>query len=154
MTVADVPAVHAITFAGHVITQGVTVTVNEQHVPVLLDASFDVQVTVVVPTLKLEPDAGVHVTVAPEQLSETVGEVYVTTVGELPLTMILVGQAPMVGDCVSLTVTVNVHAEPVLLDASFGVQVTVVVPTLKLEPDAGTHVTVAPVQLSEAVGVV
>lgn len=59
-----------------------------------------------------------------------------------------------VGACVSLTVTVKVQAMPVLFDASLGVQVTVVVPTLKLEPDAGTHVTVAPAQLSEAVGVV
>ena len=59
-----------------------------------------------------------------------------------------------VGACVSLTVTVKVQAVPVLLDASLGVQVTVVVPTAKLVPDAGKHVTVAPVQLSEAVGVV
>ena len=58
-----------------------------------------------------------------------------------------------VGACVSVTVTVKEHI-PMLLDASFAVQVTVVVPTGKRLPDAGAQVTVAPGQLSEAVGVV
>lgn len=53
----------------------------------------------------------------------------------------------------SLTVTVNEH-ELVLFDASVAVQVTVVTPTGKLPPEAGEHTTVAPGQLSEAVGVV
>jgi hypothetical protein len=58
-----------------------------------------------------------------------------------------------VGFMVSLTVTVKVH-EPVLPDPSVAVQVTVVVPTGKLEPDAGAHMTVAsPVQSSLAAGV-
>lgn len=59
-----------------------------------------------------------------------------------------------VGGCVSLTVTVKVQAAPVLFEASFGVQVTVVVPMLNVDPAAGTQVTVAPEQLSEAIGVV
>ena len=51
------------------------------------------------------------------------------------------------------TVIVNVHV-PVFADASVAVHVTVVVPTGNDEPDAGTQLTVAPGQLSDAVGVV
>ena len=57
------------------------------------------------------------------------------------------------GACVSWIVTVNEH-DPVFADASVAVHVTVVAPTGNVEPDAGTHATVAPGQLSEAVGVV
>jgi hypothetical protein len=42
----------------------------------------------------------------------------------------------IVGGCVSLTVTVNVHMDPVEL-----VQVTLVVPFGKNEPAAGEHIT-------------
>ena len=49
-----------------------TVTVNE-HVAVLPLASVAVQVTVVVPTGKVDPDAGEQTTVTPGQLSEAVG---------------------------------------------------------------------------------
>ena len=55
------------------------------------------------------------------------------------------------GACVSLTVTVNEH-ELVLFDASVAVHVTVVVPIANCVPEAGTHVTVVPGQLSEVVG--
>ena len=58
-----------------------------------------------------------------------------------------------VGFVESLTVTVKLH-EPVLPDASVAVQVTVVVPTGKLDPEAGAHTTVALPQLSLPVGVV
>ncbi len=58
-----------------------------------------------------------------------------------------------VGACVSWIVTVKLHA-PVFAEASVAVQVTVVTPTGKADPDAGTHTTVAPGQLSVAVGVV
>jgi hypothetical protein len=60
--------------AGQVITQSLTVTVNEQ-VAVLADASVAVQVTVVVPTGKQNPEAGTQFTVAPGQLSPGVGVV-------------------------------------------------------------------------------
>ena len=56
------------------------------------------------------------------------------------------------GACVSCTVTENEHV-PVFPTASVAVHVTVVVPTGKVEPDAGTHTIVAPGQLSEAVAV-
>jgi hypothetical protein len=52
-----------------------------------------------------------------------------------------------------LTVTVKLHV-PVKPAASVAVQVTVVVPFTKVAPLAGTHATVAPGQLSVAVGVV
>ena len=50
-------------------------------------------------------------------------------------------------------VTVNVQL-PVSATASVAVQVTVVVPAANVDPDGGEQVTVAPVQLSFAVGVV
>jgi len=67
--------------------------------------------------------------------------------------VIFAGQV-IVGACVSLTVTVKVH-ELLLPLASATVQVTVVVPFGKLEPDAGTQTGVpAPEQLSVAVALV
>jgi hypothetical protein len=59
----------------------------------------------------------------------------------------------IVGGCVSLMVTVK-EQFAVLPAASVAVQVTVVVPLAKLEPEAGLQVTGAPGQLSLAVGVV
>ena len=59
-----------------------TVTVNEQ-LAVLLLASVAVQFTVVAPTANADPEAGVHATVAPEQLSVAVAE-YVTTAVHWP----------------------------------------------------------------------
>lgn len=64
----------------------------------------------------------------------------------------LAGQV-IVGAWVSLTVTVKVQL-PVRLAASVAVQVTVVTPLAKVEPEAGEQLTVAPEQLSLAVGVV
>ena len=77
MTTAEHVPVAAATVigAGHVATGACvscTVTVNEQLL-VLFDASVAVQLTVVAPTGKVEPDAGVHTTVVPGQLSEVVG---------------------------------------------------------------------------------
>ena len=52
----------------------VTVIVNVHVVSGLFgDPSVAVHVTVVTPTGKVEPDAGVHTTVVPGQLSEVVG---------------------------------------------------------------------------------
>jgi hypothetical protein len=54
-------------------TLSVTVTVNVQ-LPVLLDKSLAEQLTVVTPLLKVEPAAGLQVTVlAPSQTSLAVG---------------------------------------------------------------------------------
>ena len=56
-----------------------TVTVKPQ-VAVLPDESVAVQVTVVVPTGRIEPLGGLQTAVTPGQLSETVGGGKVTTV--------------------------------------------------------------------------
>ena len=76
----------------------------------------------------------------------------VAPVGAFPTTVIFAGQT-IAGACVSLTVTVKVHVAFGLLgDVSEAVQVTVVVPTGKKLPVFGEHDTVAPGQLSVAVG--
>ena len=114
-------------------------------------ASIAVQVTVVVPTGKNEPEGGEQLVVAPGQLSEAVGGGKLTTAphwfGSLPCVM-FAGQV-IVGGCVSLTVIVN--EQP---DASSGadlrlnvppplpIQFTVVVPTGKNDPEGGEQVMV------------
>jgi hypothetical protein len=136
--------------AGQVIAGGCasfTVTVNVQ-VAVLPAASVAVDVTVVVPTGKKLPDAGTLTTVTPGQLSLAVTLKLTTAPHWFGLfeTVILAGQV-IAGGCVSFTVTVNVQ-EVALPAASVAVDVTVVVPTGKKLPDAGTLTTVTPGQLS------
>ena len=127
-----------------------TVTVNEQ---VTGGAPTDaVQVTVVTPLLNVLPDAGAHVTVPQEP--DTVGAAYVTTAVHTFGSVDLMMFAGQVSEHSGFTVTVNEH-ELVFIDESVAVQVTVVVPTTKLEPDGGTQATVGGGgQLSVAVGVV
>jgi hypothetical protein len=119
------------------------VKANEQ-VAVLPDASVAVQVTVVVPTGNGVPDGGTHATVTPGQLSVATGG------GNVPTAEVAIGQVAgatavcgpgqvIVGACVSTTVIVNVQ---VLTGGPVAVQVTVVVPTGKVLPEGGTHVTV------------
>ena len=124
----------------------------------LFEASVALQLTVVVPTVKLEPEAGVQVTVAPGQLSVTVGLVKVTVAAQVPVVAAMLvmfdGQAPSTGSWVSLTVTVKVQGADILPEASVALQLTVVVPTGKLLPEAGVQATVAFGQLSETVGLV
>ena len=66
-------------------------------------------------------------------------------------TVMFAGQV-IVGACVSFTVTVKVQ-ELVRFELSVAVQVTVVVPFWKVDPEAGEQATIA-LQLSIAVGVV
>jgi hypothetical protein len=76
-----------------------TVTVKV-HWAVNPIASVPVQVTVVVPRLKVAPEAGAQATVAPGQLSLTVGGVKVTVAVQTPASVLVVmfdGQAPSVG---------------------------------------------------------
>jgi len=121
----------------------------------LFETSVAVQVTVVVPGANCEPEGGTQATVTPEQLSEAVGVAKLTATDPSPAltvsVMMLAGQA-IVGGCVSLTLTVNVQLA-ILFTASFTVQVTVVTPAGKVEPDGGVQVgTPTPVQLSLTVG--
>lgn len=131
----------------------ITLTLNEQ-VLVFPDASVAVQVTVVVTGEKKEPDAGVQTAVTPGQLSLTVGSGKFTNAPFRPGSLNIVISAGQVitGGSVSFTVMVNEHeADPP--QGSVTVQVTVVVPTGKKEPDGGLQLAVKPAgQSSVTVG--
>jgi hypothetical protein len=129
-----------------------TVTVNE-HELVLFDASVAVHVTVVAPIGNSDPVTGEHTTVVPGQLSDVVGSANFTVA---PHTFASFGTVTFAGHvitgaCVSCTVTVNEHAA-IWPPGSVAEQVTVVVPTMNVEPEAGEQVTVAPVQSGGTVG--
>lgn len=93
------------------------------------------QVTVVTPSANVEPEAGEQVTVAAGVPVEE-GVAKVTTLLQV---VISAGQAPITGD--SFIVTLKVQEE--FPHELFAVQVTTVVPVAKVDPEAGTHVTVA-----------
>ena len=131
-------------------TAALTLTVNVQ-VLVLPEVSVAVQVTVVTPIGKLEPDGGTQVVVTPGQLSDVLGEN--PTVAEFwpkgAVTIALLGQV-IVGRSVSLTVTVKLQVL-VLPLASVAVPMTVVTPFENVEPEGGLNTTVTLVeQLSVA----
>lgn len=148
VTTCVVPVVAAKMFAGQVIAGGcvsLTVTVKA-HAAGLFAASVTVQLTVVVPFWKVEPDGGTQTGApTPGQLSLTVGAANVTTAVHTPVaagTVMFAGQV-ITGACVSLTVTVKVVKPPPLPLT----QLTVVVPFGKVEPDAGVQVTCPQVPL-------
>ena len=132
---AHVPgALLAVTLAGQVIVGGcvsLTVTVKVHIAP---DPSE--QVTVVVPTGKKLPDAGVHVTVP--QGPDVVGAGYVTTAPHWFASFDIVMFAGHVMAQPAVTVTVKLQLA-VFIAASVTEQLTVVEPSGKLEPDAGMH---------------
>ena len=126
-----------------------TVTVKLQLL-VLLEASVAVQVTVVTPGGRQEPDGGVQTNVTPGQLSLAVGEYVTIAHGVVVQTFWGVTATRSAGHVtaggwVSLTVTVNEQLGPAVV-----LQVTVVVPRGKNEPAAGVHV--ATPQLPVVVG--
>ena len=89
-------------FEGHAPITGLSliVTLNEQlDVPHTLD---DVQVTVVVPATKAEPDAGTQVTVA-AGLPLEVGFIHVATL--LSHWVMFEGHAPITGPSLTVTLT-------------------------------------------------
>lgn len=121
------------------------------HEFIFPEASSAVQVTVVLPTEKRDPDGGLQAKVTPGQLSVTVGFGKLTDIGKLLVIDMLEGQV-ICGGSTSLTVMAKVHEARVAPDASVEVQVTVLVPTGKKEPDGGLHITLTPGQLSGTVG--
>ncbi len=128
-----------------------TVTVNEQ-LPVFDDESVAMQVTVVTPLGKVEPDAGAQTGVRlPSQLSAAVAVKLTTAEQSPPAVPVVMGDGQVTtGASSSLTVTVNEQL-PVLPDESVAMQVTVVTPLGKVEPDAGAQTGVRlPSQLSVA----
>lgn len=111
------------------------------HDAVFPDASVAVQFTVVVPIGKQDPEAGLQSTTAPEQLQLavavklTVWQVVALHVVWFVTALRFAGHV-IVGGCVSFTVTVNVQVGPAEL-----LQMTVVVPTGKNDPEAGEQIT-------------
>lgn len=120
-----------------------TVTVNPQLGPAAVE-----QLTLVVPTGKKDPEGGEQVT---NPHPAVVVGAKLTFAPHWPgalLTTIFDGQLIVQA---SATVTVKLH-EAVLLLVSVAVQLTVVVPTGKFDPEAGLHAKVAPGQLSLTAG--
>ncbi|MFN8224165.1 MAG: hypothetical protein U0R50_13070 [Gaiellales bacterium] len=123
-----------------------TTTLNE---PLALfpAASVATQLTAVVPIPKLDPETGEHEGTIEAGPSLAVA-VYVTVavVAALMLTVCVAG-SESVGGVVSCTVITKL-AEPVFPEASVAVQVTVVLPSGKLEPLEGTQVGVPAVDVA------
>jgi hypothetical protein len=108
-------------------------------------ASTAVQFTVVTPTGKTEPDEGTHVTgLAP--LTRSMAVALNVTTAPLALVAVLVIAAGTVrtGGVVSRTVMVNEPGGDVRPEELLAVQVTVVVPSGKVAPDAWSQDTVTP----------
>jgi hypothetical protein len=99
------------------------------------------QLTVVVPTGKVEPEAGVQVGVSAPSTGSVAVTVKLTTAPPafVAATVMFAGVVS-VGGVDSLTVTVN-EFFPTLPVVSVAVQLTVVVPIGNVDPDAGVHVT-------------
>jgi hypothetical protein len=126
-------------------TVSLTVTVKLQ----LAAPPFPEQVTVVMPTGNVEPDAGVQTT-SPHESPSVEGCEYVTAAVHWPASTGRVISGPQVSKqstSLSTTETVKLQFEE-LFDASVAVQVTVVVPVGKMEPDAGVQLVVTAEQLS------
>jgi hypothetical protein len=143
-------ALHTVTLAGHCtvgFSQSFTVTVKE-HCWLLPEASVAVTTTVVVPIGKVEPEAGLATTVGAPQLSAPVA-VKFTTAPQLPASAHVVTFAGhwTVGASQSVIVTVNEQVE-VRPAASVATTLTVVVPSGKVEPEAGVATALLPEQLS------
>ena len=111
----------------------VTVKPSDAWLPA---SSVAVQVTVVAPTLKLDPEEGAHETVGSEStVSVAVGSVQVTISPGDPVsgTEMSAGTLPSVGAVVSCTVTVKL-SEAVCEAESVTEQLTVVTPSGKSSP--------------------
>jgi len=120
-------------------TNGETMMSNEA-VPMFPATSPDVQVTVVVPGAKVDPDGGKHVTGRLPSTLSTAIAVYATVapLASVEAALTGAGGTATTGGVVSLTVTWNV-AEPTFIAASVAVHVTVVEPIANVDPDDGAH---------------
>ena len=137
------PVASTVALAGTVTTGpsvSATVTVKEPD-PLLLLLSVAVQVTVVGPSGKAEPLAGVQVTGRAPSTTSLADAVKLNTapVALVASTVAFAGTVTT-GPVVSVTVTVN-DAAPVLPLVSVAVQWTVVGPSGNVAPLAGVHVT-------------
>ena len=128
-----------------------TLTVKLQ-VAVLPAKSVAVHVTVVVPGGNGVPDGGLQTVTTPGQLSEAVGAgklAATPAVGGqvIALTAVTLAGQVIEGGCTSMTVIVNVQIGPTVV-----VQVMVVVPTGKNEPEAGLQLIVPQVPVVVGAG--
>src|SRR3954447_13618627 len=144
--------------AGAVTSMSVSVTENEACC-VFPCVSVAEQVTGVVPSGKVDPDAGSHETdTAPSRLSFAVGSANVTAlpVGDSVVSLIAPGTLFSTGFVWSTSVTTTSNpADALLWCWSVAVQVTCVVPTEKRTPELGVQPTgVKPSTLSIADGLV
>src|SRR5436190_23590454 len=144
--------------AGAVTSMSVSVTENEASC-LLPCVSVAEQVTGVVPSGKVDPDAGSHETdTAPSRLSFAVGSANVTALplGDSVVTLIAPGTLFSTGFVWSTSVTTTSNpADALLWCWSVAVQVTCVVPTEKRTPELGVQPTgVKPSTLSIADGLV
>jgi hypothetical protein len=100
-----------------------------------------VQLTVVVPSANVEPEAGVHTGVTAPSTRSMADDAYVTTA---PLALVavaaIVAGTASVGGVVSTTVTAKLPLA-VLPWVSELVQLTLVVPSANVLPEGGLHVT-------------
>jgi hypothetical protein len=136
---------------GPVVSATVTVKVAD---PALLLVSVAVQLTVVGPSGKVDPLAGVQLTTRGPSTTSLADAVKVNAAPVAPVasTVVLAGTVTA-GPTVSVTVTVN-EAAPVLPLVSAAVQWTVVGPSGNVDPLAGVQLTATgPSTRSWAVGV-
>ena len=148
-------------FAGHVIVGNcvsLIVTVKPQVAELPL-ASVTLNTFVVTPTGNAEPlvRPAVCIVIGPEQLSAPVGEVNVAIALQSPesFTLLMFAGQVIVGNCVSLTVTVKAQVA-VLPLASVTLNTFVVSPTGNAEPlvRPAVCIVIGPRQLSAPVGAV
>jgi hypothetical protein len=123
---------------GGIVSSNAIATWNDA-LPVLPCASVAVHVTVVLPTGKVEPDAGEHIgAIGPSTASLAVAvNVSAFPAGDVALSAMSAGTVTT-GGVVSRTVTWN-EALATLPAASLAVHATVVVPSGNVAPDAGVH---------------
>jgi hypothetical protein len=133
----------AVIGAGTVIVGGVVswmVTVKVAFAA-LLAASWAEQLTLVFPSGNIEPEAGVHATAtAPSTRSVAVAVKFTVAPFELVASAVIGAGTVITGGVVSWTVTVKV-ALAALLAASWAEQLTVVLPTGNIDPEARVHAT-------------
>jgi hypothetical protein len=114
--------------------------VNVAGVAALPLASCALQVTVVVPSGKVEPEGGAQERIGLGSMVSVAVAVYVTVApAELVAEAVMLDGTVIVGGVVSVTVTVKVAGVAAFPLASCASQVTVVTPTGKVEPEGGEH---------------
>ena len=107
----------------------------------MCEESSALQLTVVCPNGKVEPEAGVHATASGPSTASVALAAKVATAPFGPSAVTVIGPGTVItGGVVSCTVTVNVSVRLWCWE-SWAVQLTVVLPSANVEPEAGVHAT-------------